>query len=417
MSIDPVVLQVLRLRSAATRITAGKLSNALASVTVDDKRLRDMGVYYGAHTGRFTGRKVQIQNLPRGVDEFSSEGYLYRGEATWERLEKYRGIAEEIRQQAGTKNPEVPIDAAISSLIRPCFTAGEGNVLLVSDYNAIELRGVAKLAGEQGLLDALRNGEDIYRSMASRLYGVPPEDITDLQRWVGKQIILGCGYQMSAAKFDLMVSNFGVSLEAAGVTAEQCIEAFRSVYPAIAGVVAGEYNGRPYWRGGVWHQFGNAVLACVADGTAGNLSGCAVSRDGRNLVIALPSGRPIIYRNARIELLRARMAGKPVGDPKPTVVYDHPRGYVSVLFGGKIVENVVQGMCRDLLVCALIQCERAGLCPVFHVHDEIVCEVDKEAAGTGLRTLTEIMSEKLPWWATGFPVAVKGYITERYVKK
>lgn len=417
MSIDPVVIEVLKLRSAATRITAGKLANALASVSRDG-RLRDMAVYYGAHTGRFSGRKVQVQNLPRGLDPraFNIEAFFSRGNLTWERLETYRQIAEYMREGLGDKKPTTGIADMISALIRPAFTAKEGHTLLVADYSAIELRGLAWVAGETELLESLSKGEDIYRKMASVLYEVSPDQISDEQRWVGKQIILGCGYQMSGSKFELMCANFGVNLRDVGVSGDECVEAYRASYPRIAGVVAGTYNDRPYRRGGVWHLFGDGVLACVDSGTAGNVGHCTIRKDGRHMVIELPSGRPIVYRNPRVELLRAKVAGKPVGDPKPTVVFEHPRGYSKVLFGGSITENVVQGISRDLLVDAMEQCELEGIPPVMHVHDEIVCEVPEAQASVKSQEMETIMRNP-PQWAAGFPVDVKGYATRRYVKK
>lgn len=399
MTIDPVIFEVLKLRVAANKITAGKLSNGIARLS-PDSRLRDSHGYYKAHTGRFGGQGMQTQNLPRGIEGLDVAGLL--NDLSCETVK-----AEAERHGANASD-------VLSSLIRPCFTATPGNVLLVSDYNAVELRGLAWIANEEKLLEQLRQNTPIYKEMAAVLYKKPVEDITDSERWVGKQIILGCGYSMSAAKFDLMTKGFGVDLAERGVTAEQCVEAYRDSYPKIAGVIAGEYNGKLYRRHGIWHLLGNAALACVEHGICSTVGRCRFVRDGRHMQIELPSGRPIVYRNARLEMLKCRVAGRPVGEERPTVIFNHPKGYNSVLFGGKIAENVVQGICRDLLCDALEKCENLGLPVVMHTHDEIVVDIPKDKAD--LRLLESTM-ETGPIWAEGFPIKVKGYTCERYVKK
>ena len=100
---------------------------------------------------------------------------------------------------------------------------------------------------------------------------------------------------------------------------------------------------------------------------------------------------------------------------KPTIIYDHPKTGEAHLYGGKIAENVVQAICRDLLVAAMLECERHGLPVVLHVHDEIVIEVPEAEAKAALQTLAVIMSTP-PAWAMGFPIEVEGFAAERYLK-
>jgi DNA polymerase len=398
--IDPLILQVLRLRTIATRITAGKLQNAIDSVE-DDGRIRDMHVYHAAGTGRYGGRRVQVQNLPRGAAGVDIPGLV--ADLTWERVQ-----AEAARLKTG-------VDDVLSALIRPAFTAAPGHVLAICDYAAIEARGVAWVAGEEKLLEAFRAGDDIYRTLAALLYAVEPKDVTSEQRWVGKQIILGCGYGMSDTKFGLMCASFGVKLEDVGVTAKQCVELYRDTYPRIAGLVAGEYEGRPYRRGGIWHQFGIAAMrVATGESSAEHVGRCRVAMDDRAMTIRLPSGRGINYRNTRVMDLPARVAGVPVGAPKPTIVYDSPRRVEpTVLYGGKLVENVVQGIARDLLCDALVRVRHLN--PVLHVHDEIVCEVPAQLSEGMLEELAGVMCDP-PEWAEGFPVSVEGYVSPRYTK-
>ena len=133
-------------------------------------------------------------------------------------------------------------------------------------------------------------------------------------------------------------------------------------------------------------------------------------REGSDLVIRLPSGRRLRYRNARVEWRPTRW-----GRDKLALVFDSPRQPGESTYGGKLVENIVQAICRDLLVEAMLACEHAGLPVVLHVHDEIVAEVPAAEAEAALRRLAEIMSRP-PAWAVGFPVEVEAFTAERYFK-
>ena len=143
---------------------------------------------------------------------------------------------------------------------------------------------------------------------------------------------------------------------------------------------------------------------------------CVFIRAGEDLIVTLPSGRDLYYRRCRVESRVPGYAGR-LGLPprsRPTLVYDGPRGE-STLFGGKITENLVQAICRDLLCCALLRCERAGLPVVAHVHDEVICEVPGPRAEDALDRLVAIMVTP-PRWAADFPVVAEGFASPRYTK-
>jgi hypothetical protein len=125
----------------------------------------------------------------------------------------------------------------------------------------------------------------------------------------------------------------------------------------------------------------------------------------------------MFYRNARIEdRIPSYCRAKGIPErPKPTIVFDSPNQPGVVTYGGKLTENLVQAICRDLLAGSLVECERQGLPVVLHVHDEIVVEVDGEKAGEALERLLIIMSTP-PAWAAGFPIEVEGFVAKRYVK-
>jgi DNA polymerase len=158
------------------------------------------------------------------------------------------------------------------------------------------------------------------------------------------------------------------------------------------------------------------MMRAVLERTSATAGRCACTRDGSHLVVTLPSGREVVYRNCRVEE-RVPAYVYALGLPerlKPTLVYDHPKGEAT-LFGGKITENLVQAICRDLLCCAMLRCERAGLPVVAHVHDELVVEVPRGEAEEALGRLVALMSLP-PRWAADFPMVVEGFATPRYTK-
>ena len=397
-----LVVEVLKLRQVATSAAAGKLATLRDSVDRDTGRMGDMLVIYGAQPGRWAGRGFQPQNLGRGhkgvdiercldaLEELPDDGMGVPGYLAAEAL---RGI-----------HPKIPLRDVLSTLTRPVFTTSAWNVLLIADYNAIEARGVAWVAGDDRLLSAFRDGRDPYCEMATSVFGrsITKDEKDEDARTVGKTIVLGCGYGMSGTKYGVYCRQNGIDLAALGTSAAECVKAYRERH-------------KPIKR--LWYALGDAVLECVGSGRRQQVGPVEMVMRGKNLHIILPSGRPIVYRCAAVEQqvpLYCKMLGLPEV-PKPTVVYTHPRGYRKGVYGGLITENVVQGLCRDLLALALVRCEAEGLSPVMHVHDEIVCEQPREGHEERLRQMVEIMVE-VPPWARGFPVGVEAFAGPRYAK-
>lgn len=411
--IPPHVFDVLRLRASALRITQAK-ADAAAGLAEEDGRVRGLFSYHQAHTGRWSSVKLQVHNLPRpkkGIDigrllELHESGEWGEGE----------GFLDLVR--TAVKGKGLTADDAASALIRPSIAAAPGNVLCTCDYAAIECRGIAWLAGQENLIAAFRDGRDVYCEVASRIFGRVITKADEVERQVGKVTVLGCGYGMGEDKFALYCALQGIDLSAAGVTAGDCVNAFRSEYPKIAGSYAGCIKGRPYRKGGVWDQFNRAAMAAVSEGGVHEVAKTRWFVEGGTLLCELPSGRKLHYRNARIEdrvPAYAIMMGLEM-KMKPTLLYDSPRYKETTLYGGKIAENVTQAVCRDLLAEALVRCEAAGLAVVLHVHDEIAVECPSSAAYTTLRSLASIMSTP-PAWADGWPIDVEGHATRRFLKK
>lgn len=396
-----LIVEVLKLRRIATSAAAGKLASLRGSVR--DDRARDMLVYYGAGPGRWSGRGFQPQNLGSGDERVDVEACL----AAICEMPGYGDepgpTTEVIAKVVAEACPGVPLRDALSTLTRPVFFASAECDLIIVDYAAVEARGVAWVAGDEPLLEAYREGRDIYCEMASTVFGRPVAKSDKTERKVGKELVLGAGYSMGANRFARQCKIKGIDLAAIGTSAQACVSAYREMHAPIKQL---------------WRRLGDAAMGVVkGDEQSVTVGPVRVCRDGRHMLILLPSGRPIVYRNARIEdqvPAYCRMLGLPE-IPKPTVVYDHPRGYAKGVYGGLLTENVVQGLCRDLLATSLVRCEQEALPVVLHVHDEIVCEVPTATSERDLERLIEIMTD-VPPWARGFPVAAEGFVSPRYTK-
>lgn len=401
------VVEVLRARQTATRISGAKIDRLLSIVAAEpDGRARNMLVIYGAHTWRWSGRGFQPHNLARGVGDLDVEGAIeaYRRGAL--SLDWLREAVAKCKPVAGLAPT---VDDALSTLLRPAIVAAPGNTLAIVDYASVEARGIAWIAGQDDLLELFRNNVDVYCEMATRIFGRPITKADKDERQIGKVVVLGCGYGMGAEKFGLYCALQRIDLASAGTSAAECVKAYRAAWPKIAG------------RAGVWRSLDRAARSAVEarrDGTPYRAGRCTFRRVEGRLECELASGRCLTYRDARIEMAIpgwARSLDLAQQRPLPTLVYTHPHGYAGTLYGGLLAENVVQATCRDLLATALVRCHDEGIPVVLHVHDEIVGEVPIERERESLEQLARIMSDP-PEWATGFPIGVEGFTCPRYVK-
>jgi DNA polymerase len=400
------VRAVLEARRATARTTVGKLSGALNDVD-GDCRLRHQFQYHNAHTGRWSSRGVQLQNLPRPKPAADVEALLDAYDA-----ESFRAALNGVSFADG-----------LSALIRPTFVPALGQVLVISDFTSIEARGLAWCAGEEWVLDRFRHGEDLYCAMAGKIFGRPITKVDKREREIGKATILGSGYGLGDKGFERYCEANKIDLDAAGLTATDVIATYRGSVPKIAGQL-GEW-GR---FGGLWKDVERAAKDVIGN-HAGEISvgRCRIGKKDGNLVITLPSGRPIYYRHPRLERRKAPWGAETLGivydapgregsDSRRHAAVRHGHGVAEYTYGGKLVENIVQAICRDLLAASMIACERARLPVVMHAHDEIAIEVPAERAENSLNQLLMIMSAP-PAWADGFPVEVEGYISTRYTKQ
>lgn len=389
-----LAVAILAERQNANRATIGKLDRVFTVLDADSS-VRNVIQYHGAGTGRFSGRDLQPHNFPRGYS-FGSPTDLPEllDNLSYDSVRK---VAE------GARHPNIhrSLTAAevLATLTRCIIRPRAGNKFAIVDYTAIEGRGVAWIARCNRALDIFRNPKgDIYCDMATSLYGRPITKHNKEERFIGKQIVLGCGYGMGYAKFDLMCKVFLVDLVKVGVTAEQCVSKYRETYPEIAQV---------------WRDIHTALMYAVSKPGATAVAGMSMfqMRNGF-LEITLPSGRKLKYRRARIVHLPPKW--EPTGKPIPQVMYDTPFGFSKILYGGLVTENIVQAISRDILCAGLVELVPRYACPL-HVHDEGVYEALAARAELALAEIGGAMI-RVPEWATGFPIGCEGFTSPVYTK-
>lgn len=362
------------LRKALASIAGGKLTAALSSVSPDG-RLRDILRYFAAHTGRWGGKRFQPQNLPRPDKRFE--------EWTDDQICALASAVIEGRHE--------PDAFEIDLLVRACLKARPGHVLLWADYSAVEGRGVAWAANDRDALQVYIDNLDPYKVDAQIVY--PSETYDSIQKWqrqIGKVCNLALGFGGGEGAFANMAQSLGVDVSQ--IDTRAVIEAWRA-------------GRKPTVR--FWYELNRAMIAahqydrpvecgpfqfCPADG-------------GSTIAAVLPSGRPVVYWGVQVS---EGHGGRPSLSYEGANFREH-------LYGGKILENLVQAMCRDMLADALVRLEAAGLPPVLHVHDEPVTEVPITALDRARETIATIMTT-LPRCYDGFPPKANVDFGERYRK-
>jgi len=386
----PEVREILELKQKLGGSAYKKFQSILDRIS-NDGRLRDQFVYHGAHTGRWSGRGVQLQNLYK-PDKAASKVAA--------------AIIDAIRAETLISGmfPGIDVMTCIASTIRTSFCAAPGYKLVVGDLAQIESRGLAALSGCQPMIDAYTNGHDLYKEFMSWLLNKPIDQIDSDERAYGKVVILGSGFGMGVDKFVDYCATFGIIMKLESddpeeVTAHKCIYGFREKYKEIPA----------YWK-----ALENACKEAVRYRKCIYVKGVVV--DGRNervLKIKLPSGRYIHYFNARLE--KKKKFGKMMECVVYTA-YDSKGAQDKDLYGGLICENVVQAVARDLLLSGMLEAEKMGFTIIMTIHDEIVAEVLLDSLLTA-EDLYVAMS-KIPEWAygMGFVLAAEGYEGPYYKK-
>lgn len=374
--LPPAVRKALECRQQMSKASLAKF-DALDRATCPDGRLRGAFQFAGAgRTGRFAGRIFQPQNLPRPT---LSDADI--------------DVAREAIRTSDADTMGMMYDdlsGALSSLIRSVIAAPAGLQLVVADYASIESIMVAWCAESEYLLNLYHKGLDPYKDFATKIYGIAYEDVTKAQRSFAKPAVLGCGYGLGATGLQRYAEAFGMEMTAS--EAKKQVDTFRSAYSDIP-----EF----------WAKLETAVTKTMqSKGRTVRAGRFTFQFDGRFLLLGLPSGRHLYYYQPRMETgnsgkLELTYAGK-----EPNVrIGTHP---------GKIVENVVQAVARDLLIEGLKNTQAAGFEIVGHVHDEIICLAGADDAGAEQRLLGAMT--KTPDWCKDAPVRADGYTAPYYRK-
>lgn len=380
---SPQVTRMLEIRQELGK-TSTKKYNAIEAAVCDDGRVRGLLQFYGANrTGRWAGRLVQVQNLPRTYTE---------------PLDLARELVK-TRNLNGLRTIYGSVPDTLSQLIRTAFVAPEGHVLIDADFSAIEARVISWLAGEQWRLEVFRTHGKIYEASASQMFGVPIELIKKgnpeyALRQKGKVAELALGYQgSSGALIQMGALDMGLTEE----ELPDIVSRWRDANKRIRDL---------------WYSMDNAAVQVITQGGTVGINGLILSREydyNQNtdcLTITLPSGRKLYYVSPSIG---QNEWGKPsisyMGMDQKTKRWKRIETY-----GGKLVENTVQAVARDCLAAAIERLEASGLPVVFHVHDEVVIDVTPWASEEAmLATVCGIMSEPIPW-AAGLPLNADGWV-------
>ena len=439
------VKRMLEIRRELSLSSVAKLQRMI-NMACSDGRVRGTLLYHGASTGRFSGKGIQIQNFPRQTYD-----------------------SKQIDEILKMPIPELEmfydnVFPTVSKCLRGMIKAPEGRAFIVCDFSSIEARVLAWVAGETKALKAFKDGKDLYKVAAEGIYNTKYDKVTKDQRQIGKTAVLALGYQGWVNAFKSMALNYGISFpeEERGMLSEiwklDTMNEYRSKFdkevkklkregkkenlreklkrecerkiekgpsddelfdiwarPIIMAWRETNPNITKFWRS-IEHAAKETVKCkgkqqfSVADnkikfGIRNNFLHCR-----------LPNGRLLSYYDPK--LIEAET---PYGAKREVVSFygvdSTSQAYTrNKTYGGKLTENVVQAIARDLLCEAIKRLEAKGYYVIGHVHDEVIIEIsNKVDLDKALKDVEKIMTE-VPKWAKGMPIGAEGYYSERYKK-
>ena len=384
-SLTEDVRQVLEIRQQLGK-TSVKKYEAMEAACCSDERVRGLTQYYGANrTGRWSGRLVQMQNLPRN----------YLGTLDCARKLVKSGNYEGVKLLYGN------VPDTLSQLIRTAFIPSEGYKFVVADFSAIEARVIAWLAGEQWVNEVFATHGKIYEATASQMFGAPVEKIVKgnpeyALRQKGKVATLALGYQGGV---NSLISMGALNMGLTEDELPEIVDRWRQANPRIVDL---------------WYQVGNAALAVMETAQPQAIRGLIFTLEGdllygqSFLTVRLPSGRKLFYPKP---FLKENQFGRPAVHYY-TVGQQTRKWEVASTYGGKMVENIVQAIARDCLAETLKRIDERGLQVVFHVHDEVIIDAPM---GTTVEEICTLMAEPIPW-APGLILKGAGFESSYYKK-
>lgn len=379
------VKTVLEIRQQLGK-TSIKKYEAMKAACCTDERVRGLTQYYGANrTGRWAGRMVQMQNLPRN----------YLKTLDYARKLVKAGNYEGVKALYGN------VPDTLSQLIRTAFIPSEEHKFVVADFSAIEARVIAWLAGEQWVNEVFATHGKIYEATASQMFGVPVERIVKGNpeyslRQKGKVATLALGYQGGV---NSLISMGALGMGLTEKELPEIVDRWRQANPRIVDL---------------WYQVGNAALAVMESAQPQAVHGLVFALEGdllygqSFLTVRLPSGRKLFYPKP---FLKENQFGRPAVHYY-TVGQQTRKWEVASTYGGKMVENIVQAIARDCLAETLKRIDARGLQVVFHVHDEVIIDAPME---TTVEEICGLMAEPIPW-APGLILRGAGFESSYYMK-
>lgn len=379
------VLQMLRIRQQLGK-TSIKKYVAMDTAKGEGDRVRGLTQYYGANrTGRWAGRLVQMQNLPRN--------YI-------KTLDYARKVVK-AKNYEGLRLLYGNVPDTLSQLIRTAFIPSEGNKFVVADFSAIEARVIAWLAGEQWVNEVFATHGKIYEATASQMFGVPVDRIAKgnpeyALRQKGKVATLALGYQGGTSA---LIAMGALQM---GLTEEELpdiVHRWRQANPRIRDL---------------WYAVENAALSVMQTAQPQAIYGLIFALEGdlvygqSFLTVKLPSGRKLYYPKP---FLKENQFGK-LALHYYTVGQQSRKWEVASTYGGKMTENIVQAVARDCLAVTLERIAAKHLQVVFHVHDEVIIDAPME---TTVDEICDLMAEPIPW-ARGLILKGAGFESSYYMK-
>lgn len=385
---DALVSEALELRKRLSRTSIKKYYTAL-ECAMDDNRARGLSQFYGANrTGRWAGRLLQLQNLAKNhlSDISTARGFIAKSD--WEAAEMMYDDVTDV----------------LSQLIRPMLIAPEGKVFSVADFSAIEARVISWLANERWRMDVFHGDGKIYEATGSKMFGVPISAITkgSVLRDKSKISELALGYEGAVEALKRMG---GESMGLSEREMWDLVVRWRDANPAIVKM---------------WRDIEKAATESVLrrKPVACTPRNIVFDCDGTFLTALLPSGRKLYYYKP---IFKEKLVSRR-GTPRVrqslfyygTIQKTKQFGLIDT-YGGKLTENLVQAIARDLLVHSMKALDKKGFDIVFHVHDECIAEVPAEKAGACLEEMSRTMGVA-PEWARDLPLRADGYTTPFYIK-
>lgn len=392
------VRAALDIRKEAAKSSTAKLA-AMRARADKDGIIRNAHQYHGAATGRWAGRGIQVQNLPRPRPGIGSK--------------QVEGIIQHFDQPDYLDVMYGPVLDAVADSVRGMIVPRPGHHLIACDFSAVEARVLAWLAGEQSVLEVFKSHGKIYEHAAAQIYKKPIAEIVKDERQIGKVASLALGYGGGKGAFQTMARGYQVKVS--DQLAEEIKTAWRNANPHIV-----RY----------WYALESAAIEAlrvphvVKAGPKGRE--VAYRKNGSFLWCRLPSGRVLCYPYPEI-----RQIETPWGEPKDALTYmasiADTKGKVLPdpnasgkwqrvsTYGGSLAENVTQAVARDLLADAMLRLDGYGYQTVMHVHDEVVIEVREDAPDDTLGVIEKLMAQ-VPSWAEGLPLAAEGWRGTRYRK-